>query len=134
MTIKFEDLKPSTITAEVYLNITIDIHKLFDLINIDITNIEYEVSKKHKNIIRKSVSNIDQGFIYSAQLANSHKGLYMLKAEKKGKRRYFRNQLMMYMHMDTFNVNIMMFKENFKIVGCVTEEQMVEVCQYLLSD
>ncbi|SRR5260221_5346885 len=124
----YKDLKPSTITVEVYTNINVNLDIFFNRILIDDSEIKY-TEIPNKGIIKKSIK-CRNGYIYSCHLCNKCKGLDMRKKKKK----YFRNQVMIYIKVDDININIMMFKKNFKITGCKSMKNIINVCQYLFED
>lgn len=134
---KFEDLNVSTRTVMVYSNMVFDLPFLFD--NIPITDVDAPLTKKQKNIDKKRIV-APYGSIFSLHFRNQIRGLDLRKKKKKkvdegvvravnGRTNitYFLNQIMMEISIGNMNLNVMVFKDNFKIAGCKTMDDATEV-------
>lgn len=99
------------------------------------------VKKNKKGLYVKNNILSENGTIYSIQLKKEYKGLDLRKvANEKPKKTFglkkqnhFGNQIMMYISIkNNTKINLMVFKNNFKIAGLNNEEQVEEVLNIFL--
>ena len=177
---EYKDLKTSTRTVMVYCNISFDLTKIFESINI--TDIEAPLTKKKKNVDKKRLI-APYGAVISLQKENLIRGIDLRKAKKhwcpacqvvviKAEREVkvntveerlaiipgtdikeiqyfctkcetyftlkqlkkiinFLNQITIVLSIDKIILNIMLFKNNFKIAGCKNDDDAVEASMIL---
>ncbi len=130
-----DQLVISTMTIQVYMNIELNLRKIFDEIEIT-PPISYKHVEK-KNMIMKKTIVAKPNTIFFTQLESDHRGIN-LKNKKNNpqnhkKTKFFRNQIMLYCALEGYNINIMVFKNNFKIAGIRRPEQIYEVCSFIYN-
>ncbi len=129
---KFSSLQTSIKTIMVYTNMEFDIAKIFE--EIPITEIDVPYTKRNKKIDKKRIV-APYGAIFSTQRKKDIRGvdvrqkLTKKKKPKPGNERtkvrkvnekkidHFLNQIMIDLSIGYLNLNIMMFKDSFKIAG-----------------
>jgi hypothetical protein len=131
---EFEQLPVSTMTIMVYSNMNYDLKTFFK--DIYVSDISPPLTKKHQRIDKKKIR-APYGNIYSTVFGNEFRGLDLRKKKKKiGKKtiEYFLNQVMIFISLGEININIMLFRDNFKIAGCKTYDDAMEVTMLLWEE
>lgn len=131
---EFTDLKTSTKTVMVYTNILFNIKDIFR--TLPITPIDIPLTKKKHKVDKKRIT-APYGAIYSISTKKEFRGVD-LKAKRDPKTviepksiDYFLNQLTIVMSIGKINLNIMMFKDSLKIVGCKDTDDAGEAMMIL---
>lgn len=127
---KFDDIKVSTKTYTASTNITIDIHRLFDIINV----VPYTVYPKKRGRKRKDEKPIPQqtvpyGSIINANCEGNSKGVVLKPKSKKQREKasWFRNAITIVMFLDK-PINFKVCKNGtFQMTGC-TKDEHPEMC------
>ena len=133
---EFETLKTSTKTVMVYTNILFDLQQIFTLTPVTIVDIPL-TKKKHK--VDKKHIVAPYGAVYSISTKKDFRGID-LRNKKDGKVvetksiDYFLNQLTIVLSLERLNLNIMMFKDSLKIVGCKTTDDAIEAVMILWEE
>ena len=137
----FKETSISTCTILAYTNMLFDLDKFINSIDLFHYTINSTDLTK-KGIINKKKIRTPYGTIWHARYADDIRGVILPKKNKRKpknndikvdvtKRRtgYFRNQVMIELSLglDRGNVNIMLFKNHFKIAGCKQIDQAKEV-------
>ncbi|BAU80143.1 hypothetical protein A9K97_gp208 [Tokyovirus A1] len=133
---KFSDCKVSTKTVMAYTNVTFDLKNIFA--GLPVTEAEYKVKRKSGIPDIKSVS-AEEGSIVSLRHGNNFRGIVTNPEAAKNQttKKYFLNQVTCILSVDGKNLHIMIFRGNFKIPGCRTEEQVkktVDILWKYISD
>jgi hypothetical protein len=126
---QFDKLPISTLTCMVYTNVTFDIPKIFKSIPIQI--VEIPLTKKHRKVDKRGIR-ATYGSIFSAQYKNDVRGIRIRKQRKETK--YFLNQMTVDLSLGgepSLNLNIMIFKDSLKIVGCRSIDNAIEATMIL---
>lgn len=133
MALPFSELKVSTATVMVYTNLTFDLDRIYSTLPI----FECEAVSAKKKI------SAPYGAIVCMQNKDEVRGLDLRKKQtrKKTDRRrftFFLNQITLELSLSIDGVhtllNIMMFRDNFKIVGCKSEDSAVEAVMVLWEE
>lgn len=123
---RFSDCQVSTKTVMAYTNVTFNLRNIFDgLPVVEIPESEYKVKKKSGVPNIKTVK-APEGSIVSLRHGNEFRGIVTNPEAAKNKttKKYFLNQVTCILSVDGKNLHIMIFRGNFKIPGCRTEEQV----------
>nr|WRK65142.1 hypothetical protein MarFTME_097 [Marseillevirus futianmevirus] len=133
---KFEDCKISTKTVMAYTNVTFNLKNIFE--GLPVTEAKYKVKKKSGIPDIKSVS-APEGSIVSLRHGNKFRGIVTNPEAAKNQttKKYFLNQVTCILSVGGMNLHIMIFRGNFKIPGCKTEEQVkktVDILWKYISD
>jgi hypothetical protein len=132
----FDDIKVSTKTYTANTNITIDIHKLYDKIDV----VPYEVQPKKRGRKRKDekptpVPTVPYGSIINVSCEGNVKGVTLKPKSKKqeNKNSWFRNAVTVIMILDK-PVNFKVCKNGtFQMTGC-TDDTHPEMCIKTIFD
>ncbi|AHA46072.1 hypothetical protein ISTM_174 [Insectomime virus] len=130
---KFSDCQVSTKTVMAYTNVTFNLRNVFDgLPVVEIPESEYKVRKKTGIPNIKTVK-APEGSIVSLRHGNEFRGIVTnpKAAENKTTKKYFLNQVTCIISIEGKNLHIMIFRGNFKIPGCRTEEQVKKAVDIL---
>ena len=123
---KLEDIQVSTKTFIVMTNLTIDLRKLFEFLNvIDYTVIPKKRGRKKKNNNLEDNKNIPNGSIVTMKFENKFKGVDLKpkKSHKKKKSKWFRNSFTVVMILDAKPVNFKICNNGvLQITGCKIDE------------
>lgn len=120
--------KISTKTIMVYFSIDFDIKLIASnrFKFIDTSRVVAPLTKKNKQIDRKKIK-APYGDIFSSDYQGNIIGLDLRKKKKTTSRiPYFLNQIMFFVSLGDMNVNVMMFKNKFKISGCKTDDHAMQ--------
>jgi TATA-box binding protein (TBP) (component of TFIID and TFIIIB) len=120
--------KISTKTIMVYFNFNFRIEFIAQNRDqfINCANVVAPLTKKNKQIDKKKIK-APYGDIFSSKYKDSIVGLNTYKKTKTTSRiTYFLNQIMFSVSLGQINVNVMMFKDKFKISGCKTDNHAIE--------
>lgn len=129
-----QTIKISTRTIMVYFNLEYHIEKISKqrdkLINLE--NVTYKLTKKSKQIDKKTIRG-PSGQIFCTEYRNDVVGLPIKRKKKKSTSRidYFLNQISFDLSLGDYNINIMMFKNSFKISGCKEDEDAIKGVEIL---
>ena len=133
--LKFDDLVTSTQTVMVYTNLTFNQEAIYR--TLPITEIEVPLTKKQKNVDKKKIR-APQGSIISIQSGTNVRGIDMRKKKKSSKSvDHFLNQVTIELALGGAEgqrsrlLNIMLFRDNFKIAGCKSYEDVIEAVNIL---
>lgn len=126
----FDELKVSTITIMVWSNLTFDLREVFETLPIT----EGTIIKGPKKRM-----DVPYGAIVSLRNGTEVRGIDLQKKKKRKKvdrRRFnfFLNQVTVVVNLGHTLLNIMMFKDNFKVVGCKSIEDAIEAIKVLWEE
>ena len=130
----FDNLPPSTRCIMAYSSVNFDLDKLYNLL--PIYDIEAPLTKKQKHVDKKKVK-APYGTIVSVSTKRKIRGLDMKNKKKKNEHTsidYFLNQVTVVLSIGKFMLNIMIFKNSFKIAGCKIEEDAIIATRILWED
>lgn len=123
---KLEDIQVSTKTFIVMTNLTIDLRKLFDFLNVvDYNVVPRKRGRKKKNYGNDENKNIPNGSIVTMKYENKLKGIDLRpkKSHKKKKSKWFRNSFTVVMILDGKPVNFKICNNGvLQITGCKIDE------------
>jgi hypothetical protein len=132
-TVPFEMQSISTMSSQVYMNATLNIRGIFDMFVPDVRDVSYRFSKKKRDVNKQTIKAPDEQ-IFSTRFEDQYKGVDMRKIKRKNSNKtYFRNQVMFDFNLDGCRINIMMFKNNFKITGSKTDDQNRRICNIVFG-
>ncbi|ALX27525.1 hypothetical protein GMAR_ORF151 [Golden Marseillevirus] len=130
---KFSDCQVSTKTVMAYANVTFNLRNIFMGLPVaEIPDTDYKVKKKSGVPNIKTVK-ADEGSIVSLRHGNEFRGIVTNPEALKNKttKKYFLNQVTCILSVEGKNLHIMIFRGNFKIPGCRTEEQVKKTVDVL---
>jgi len=123
---KLEDIQVSTKTFIVMTNLTIDLRKLFDFLNVvDYTVVPRKRGRKKKNNCSEENKNVPNGSIVTMKYENKFKGVDLRpkKSHKKKKSKWFRNSFTVVMILDGKPVNFKICNNGvLQVTGCKIDE------------